>query len=141
MIQLRCYTGTENLKDSYKVREEVFVKEQGFTEEFDNIDKTCTHVVAYDFDNSIATGRVFVNRDGNYTLGRICVLKTYRKKGIGRQIIESLEKVAMEKGAKELHLGSQLQAKEFYEKLGYISIGELYYEEGCPHVHMVKKVL
>ncbi len=132
------YRNDENLKDCYSVREEVFIKEQRFTEEFDDIDYNCYHVVFYDQQKSIATGRLFIDENGKYTLGRICVLSAYRKKRYGQQVIHALETMAKQLGAKETHLGAQLDAKEFYKKLGYCEHGEIYYDQHCPHIHMIK---
>ena len=35
-------------EDAAKIRTEVFVEEQGFSNEFDDTDKVCTHIVFYD---------------------------------------------------------------------------------------------
>ncbi|MFV0479450.1 MAG: GNAT family N-acetyltransferase [Anaerorhabdus sp.] len=141
MIQFKFYKNDENLEDGYQVREAVFVREQGFKDEFDEIDYCCTHVVLYDGEKSVATGRVFTNESGEMTLGRICVLNDYRGQGCGALIIEKLEEKARELGAKEVHLGAQEHALGFYQKLGYEVIGEGYDDQGSPHRHMIKKLL
>ncbi len=142
MITYKFYQGKEKYEDCFFVRNEVFVKEQGFSLEIeqDDIDSICTHVVFYDENNPIATGRIFDNSEGEYTLGRICVLASHRGKGFGAQVIHTLEDKAKEFGAVETHLGAQLQALSFYQQLGYQEVGELYYEEDCPHIHMIKKL-
>ena len=38
---------TELPKESYEIRKKVFVEEQGFKNEFDDIDKSSTHLVLY----------------------------------------------------------------------------------------------
>ena len=43
-------------------------------------------------------------------------------------------------GFKTCSLSAQVQAKPFYESLGYRAEGEEYLDEGCPHV-MMRKVL
>ncbi|MDE6869430.1 MAG: GNAT family N-acetyltransferase, partial [Clostridia bacterium] len=63
------------------IRIEVFVKEQGFEEEFDNVDNYATHVVAFDGGRAIATCRYFC-QDGYYLIGRIAVIKEYRGSGL-----------------------------------------------------------
>ncbi len=142
MITVKFYHGKETFDDCFHVRYEVFVLEQGFSLEIeqDHIDDTCTHVVFYNSNLPIATGRFFINDQGEYTLGRICVLKDYRKDGLGKKVIEALEAKAKEEGATQTHLGAQIQALDFYKKQGYREVGEIYYEEGCPHRHMIKDI-
>ena len=70
-------------EESVLIREEVFVKEQGFTEEFDTVDRRAAHLVAYD-DSGVPVGtcRVFASdSDKIYYLGRLAVLKNFRNKG------------------------------------------------------------
>ena len=52
--------------------------------------------------------------------------------------IESLLKAAKEKGAEEMMLHAQCQAKGFYEKAGYRAYGEIEDDQGCPHIWMRK---
>lgn len=74
-------------------------------------------------------------------LGRMAVKKTMRGKGIGAMVVRQAEKWLIEKfrGYEKLQefsivLSSQMQAKSFYEKIGYVSQGEPYDEEGMLHI-------
>ena len=61
-----------------EIRIEVFVKEQGFLEEFDMIDGTSTHFLVFDGKRTVATCRVFqAESAGSYILGRLAVRKEY----------------------------------------------------------------
>ena len=52
------YEGIPNY--AKEVRQKVFVDEQGFHNEFDDIDETATHIVMFDEDKiPIATCRIF----------------------------------------------------------------------------------
>lgn len=75
-----------------EIREAVFIEEQGFESEFDEIDNTAVHFVLFDEDESpIATCRVFWNNQMNaYTLGRLAVIKECRGKNIGSLIVTPL---------------------------------------------------
>ena len=57
--------------DSKKIREEVFVIEQGFSEEFDTVDNRAIHFVAYDgLKAPMGTCRIFTEEsDKIYYLG------------------------------------------------------------------------
>ncbi len=126
--------------EAIEIRNEVFVEEQGFKEEFDSFDETATHIVGFINSKSVATSRIIQNLDGSFLIGRIAVRKDYRKKGLGAEIIEFSEKLIKEKGGKIIYIHAQLQAKGFYEKLGYFPFGDEDEDEGCPH-QMMKKVL
>ena len=90
--------------DSRYIREKVFIEEQGFKEEFDAIDDFADTLVLYDGNNPVATGRVYeLDTPHSFKLGRIAVMKPYRKSGLGREIIALLEKHAMDKGANAIY--------------------------------------
>ena len=126
--------------DSRDIREAVFVQEQGFNEEFDTVDLSAYHFVAYDEKgNPLGTCRIFTESDPEvYYLGRLAVIKDARAKGVGRHLIKCAEQKAIEMGAFEIQLHSQCRARTFYEKCGYIAYGEIEFDEGCPHIWMKK---
>ena len=127
-------------EDIIYIRSEVFIKEQGFKEEFDTIDKHCHFALISIDQKAVACGRTYLKSDGVYAIGRVAVLKSYRKQYLGSQIIDALEKRIIELGGKEIVLSAQLQAQSFYEKLGYLAIGEPYLDEHCLHIQMIKKL-
>lgn len=137
-MQVKWLKGTDNLADAYLVRFKVFVEEQNVPSdiEIDDIDAIAHHVVVYKDDTPVGTGRVF-EQDGRYYLGRIAVLKEYRKQHIGSLIVDLLLHKAFELGAMEVHIHAQTSALEFYKKLGFIPYGEPYDEAGIEHVSMV----
>lgn len=122
------------------IRETVFIHEQGFVDEVDDIDSTATHLVLYDEnDRPIATCRVFKNVDkDSFILGRFCVLKEFRGRGIGKALLFDAEKIVINLGGKVLSLHSQYSAKDFYKKLDYIEIGQADFEQGCKHIWLKK---
>ncbi|MFQ9985779.1 MAG: GNAT family N-acetyltransferase [Lachnospiraceae bacterium] len=127
-------------KEAYEIRKEVFVEEQGFDHEFDNIDKTAKHLVAYDGEIPVATCRFFHLSNQKYVIGRIAVRKQYRGKHIGSYLLRSAEDTIKQLGGTEIRLHAQEKVKTFYEKQGYCSCGEIDFDESCPHVWMYKKL-
>jgi len=131
------------LHEARLIRTAVFVEEQGFQEEFDSSDESSYHLVIFDNDMPVATGRLLVSREAagdRCRLGRIAVIKPERGKNIGFLVMNALEDKARGLGAAELTLGAQKQAEGFYRKAGYKAYGEEYLEEGCPHVNMKKNI-
>ena len=122
------------------IRNEVFVKEQGFQEEFDEADETALHIVGFIDNISVATSRIIKHPDETYMIGRIAVRKSYRGLGLGAEIIKAAEKIISERGGRTVYIHAQTRVVPFYEKQGYFPIGFSDEEEGCPH-EMLKKHL
>ena len=83
-----------SLPDSAReIREKVFISEQGFTQEFDDIDEAAVHLVMFDENVPAATCRIFKgDEQGLYVLGRLAVVKEYRGKQLGLALIKEAEK-------------------------------------------------
>ena len=97
--------GSEDIAEAKQVRQAVFVEEQGYTpeQEFDATDALSWHVVALDEETPVGTGRLYV-QDGQYCIGRLCVLPEYRGQGIGEAMVGLLIDRAMMIGAPGLHV-------------------------------------
>ena len=117
-----------------QIRIEVFVQEQGFHYEIDDVDKIATHFVAFEAETPIATCRVYFNTQLNaYMVGRISVRKAFRGQNIGKQLLQAAEAFVKEKGGEKLVLLAQCRALPFYQNCGYVEYGEITYDEDCPH--------
>ena len=138
-MEVKFFKGLNS--DSKSIREDVFVKEQHFINEFDELDSYVDTMVIYDNNLPIATGRLYEIDATNkvFKLGRIAVIKKYRKQGIGRIVLHNLENKAKELGAKSYYLSAQVVAVPFYNKCGYIEYGKTYYEEHIEHISMKKQ--
>lgn len=137
-----CYFRTYyTLSDDAKfIRETVFMKEQGFVNEFDEKDVVAKHIVLYNDENKpIATCRYFLNKEGTVCfVGRIAVLKEFRQKSYGAVMLREAEQQIKNTGVKEIRLAAQVRVKGFYEKSGYSAMGKEFLEEHCPHIWMYK---
>lgn len=137
-------TLVSDLKQAFTIRKEVFVKEQGVPiedefDEFDTLNGLSEHILVYYNEQPVGTGRVrWV--DGIGKLERICILKPYRKFGLGKVIINALEEIAEEKGVSLVKLHGQTQAEGFYKKLGYQTSSSMFIEDGIPHILMIKEL-
>lgn len=123
------------------IREEVFVKEQGFLNEFDETDSIAVHVVFYVEDKPAAVCRFYPGEgEGEYIVGRIAVRKDYRGRNLGRYIMQTLEEIISSRGGRRIVLSAQVRVRGFYEKSGYTALGEPYLDEYCEHIHMEKEL-
>ena len=132
--------GLDKLPQCKIIREEVFIKEQKFENEFDDIDSYAYHELILINDKPIATARIFQEENGSYHLGRVCVIKEFRGQNLGKALLYNMESYAKMLGAKEMCLSAQTRAKDFYKKCGYIEYGEEFYDEYCPHINMKKSL-
>ncbi|WP_165251611.1 GNAT family N-acetyltransferase [Adlercreutzia sp. ZJ304] len=133
-----------------EVRERVFMQEQGFKNEFDEIDsdRRCIHICAYENDSLVGCSRIFPsemepNTDtikGKWVFGRLAVLPEYRKGGRGSEILAESERAAKNAGATEIHLHAQCSAMPFYERSGYAAYGPVEFDEHVEHRWMSKKL-
>ena len=136
--------------DAALVRTKVFLDEQGFQEEFDDldIDPRMVHLCAYGDGELLGCARLFPSamesgveaRPDRWILGRLAVLASGRKTGTGSKLMAEAERIACDHGAAEMHLHAQLQAQPFYERLGYAAYGPVELDEHVEHQWM-KKVL
>lgn len=134
-----CWTkGKKGSDDAFFIRTRVFIIEQGYTMEFDDLDEASWHLTVYDGEEPIAAARTFPNEDGSWQIGRVCVLEEYRGKRIGELVVKTVEEKLCSLNVPEARLSAQTRAKGFYRKLGYAESGPEYADEGCPHIGMSK---
>jgi predicted GNAT family N-acyltransferase len=126
--------------DIRTIRDQVFLIEQQVPphEELDDRDAVCLHVVVYESDVPVGTGRLDVEKGGK--IGRIAVLSEHRCRGIGRQIMQALVDAATERQLDRIWFHAQLSAVPFYERLGYQPCGEEFVEAGIPHILMQRQL-
>ncbi len=138
-MEIRTYTALP--EEAKAIRLAVFWEEQGFVKEFDAVDDVATHLVAFEGDTAVGTCRYYeTEAAGTYVIGRIAVLRSLRGKGLGGTLVREAEAQIKERGGKLAHIGAQVQAIPFYEKIGYAPVGERYMDEHVPHQGMEKEL-
>ena len=122
----------DHITDEIKqIRIDVFMKEQGFEDEFDEIDETAKFVLLSIDGKPAGTCRYFPSDvAGDAHIGRMAVRKLYRGQHLGTKIMMAAENAIRRDGYKTCS----------YESLGYKAEGEEYLDEGCPHI-LMRKVL
>jgi predicted GNAT family N-acyltransferase len=141
MADVRIVSTAGERDDAVGVRIAVFVDEQGIPreEELDEYDAVAVHCVAYEAGSPAGAGRL-VLMDGYGKIGRMAVLSRHRGCGIGAAVLEALEREGASRGIVLLKLSAQLSASGFYERAGYVPVGDVYDEVGIPHLAMEKRV-
>ncbi len=118
---IKTVVSIEELMEAIAIRKSVFVEEQGISPEldFDNKEMLSQHVLVYLGKRPVATGRLYMDKEKEGHLSRIAVVKNFRSKGLGKLIVEKLERIAKSKNIKRVYLHPHLHLKKFYEDLGY----------------------
>ena len=118
------------------IRFEVFVREQRVPEEIelDEMDARSLHAIAFEEAKAIGTGRLLP--DGH--IGRMAILKEWRRRGVGAAILKALMEAAERRGDHEIALSAQLHAVNFYRAHGFDTVGDVYEEAGIAHQAMVR---
>lgn len=130
------------LEDAQEVRCRVFIEEQGISreEELDGLDMSSEHIIAYADNVPVGTVRIRYKGGVKAKLERVAVLRSYRGRGIGREIVEASMGLARANGAAEAVLGAQQAAIRFYERLGFHQTGEPFEEAGIPHIALTREL-
>ena len=140
--------------EAVEIRENVFVKEQGFEKEFVEIDEKAIHLVMFDehLQKPVVTCRIYKgSKPGEFILGRLAVISECRGMNLGSDMIPrdvkpgkiidgARQLVVREKGGKSISLHAQCRVRAFYEKLGFCGYGVEDEDEGCPHCWMKKQL-
>ncbi len=134
-MRVRTADFANDYADLRRIRFAVFVDEQRVPEELelDDRDPHCTHVLALDdAGTAIATGRI----DADGKIGRVAVLKSARRTGAGRAVMEELHRIARARSLTTVWCNAQTAAVPFYQRLGYTAAGPYFYEAGIEHIRM-----
>ena len=127
------------LYEIMQARAAVFVVEQECAyQDLDGVDKEAYHVYLREDGQMVAYLRVLDKgkRLDEVSVGRVISLK--RGLGLGKTLMQAGLQVAKEKfGAKIVKVGAQVQAKGFYESVGFRQVSGEYDEDGIPHIYML----
>lgn len=122
-----------------KLRCAVFVVEQESPyQEVDDADKEALHLWLRDEGGALAAyARVLPAGVTHETpsIGRVIAVS--RGTGAGRRIMEEAIRVAQDDlGADVITIEAQVQARGFYEKLGFVQTSDEFDDGGIPHIEM-----
>ena len=138
----KLVTSDVELQEALRVRRQVFVREQGILEDlvFDGHDREALHMVVKDGERVIGTARVQFLTDNQAKLERMAVLERYRRKGIGREMLQFLDAVWKDKQVRQVIIHAQLEVVPFYKLCGFGESGLPFREAGIKHIEMRKRL-
>ena len=140
-IIVRLARNLSERKEAFKVRYEVFTEEQKIDTklDFDGKDKDAKQVIAILDGKVIGTTRLrFIKK--KVKLERLAILKVYRGKGYGKDIMDYVVKYSRLKKTPEITFHSQYYAREFYSKCGFSERGDPFDEANIKHIEMFMRL-
>lgn len=129
---------TQDIATCLALRQTVFIDEQGVSvaDERDGRDGEAHHILAMLEGRPVGCARIlFKGETGK--IGRVCVLKEGRGKGIGAALVRAcVDHITTLPGMARAELGAQTHAIGFYTALGFTAYGPEYDDAGIPHRDM-----
>ena len=132
----------EELYELLSLRQTIFVVEQkSWYLDADGLDSCSLHLLVKLNDILLGYLRLLPPKVKYDTpsIGRIAILENYRGNKIGSRLVkEGMQKRSETFSTHSLTISAQEYLIKFYEAHGFKVFGEVYDEDGIPHVQMVK---
>lgn len=130
------------LYDMLRLRSDVFVVEQNCPYlDLDNKDQKSFHLLYY-VDNELAGVTRLLPTGLSYneiSIGRVVIARSHRGLGLGAKLMEASITGCEEKfGKGPIRISAQYHLSKFYQSLGFVEQGEVYDEDGIPHIGMLR---
>lgn len=87
--------------------------------EQDDLEGQAIHIIAVEADKIVGCGRAHFNTVDEAQIRYMAIEKDWQGKGVGKLILNELERRVIEKGAKKIILHARENVVKFYEKAGY----------------------
>lgn len=131
------YNDKDLMAKAFEIRTKVFVNEQGVDAELemDNYDIIAHHYLVFIDNKYVATSR-WRETDKGIKLERFAVLKDYRNKGIGENMLKRVLDDVLSFD-KDIYLHSQADAINLYLRNGFVIVGDMFMEAGIKHYKMI----
>lgn len=120
-------------KDVYDLRKRVFSEEYGCPEagDEDRYDAMSVYALVYNEEGvPSGAGRLYIDEDGHFCIGRVGVLKEARGQGMGDLLMRMLLYRAQELNAPSVYLTAPVDTVAFFGKYGPEPYGEIVMDEG-----------
>jgi len=117
---------SEEFKKYFNSRWEILRKPWGHEKgsEVDDNENISLHVMAIEGDDVVGIGRLTYFRNGEGQIRYMGVKDDFRKKNVGKMLLEYLENEARDMGLERIFLNSRDSAYLFYSKMGYKAEGK-----------------
>lgn len=128
-----------------QARQAVFVLEQRcLYQDLDEADPDCSHLCAWSSseDGSLLAYSRIVPPGVKYddpSIGRVLTTASARGTGLGRALVaRAVATCETQFPGQDIRIGAQDYLRAFYAAFGFEPVGEIYDEDGIPHIEMVR---
>ena len=137
-VRIKRISSQRELVQAFAIRIRVFVQEQRVPAEIelDRDDQLAVHFLALVSGKAVGTARVVMSH-GRAKIGRMAVLKSYRRRGVGARLLKHAIATANRLNAPQIYLNAKVPVIGFYERMGFRAVGPVFDEAGIPHRKMV----
>jgi predicted GNAT family N-acyltransferase len=134
--------GSKQYQQMVKLRDDILRKPLGLSFTPEELEKEKDHLLigAYEDDNLLACCMLVEENPGTVRLRQMAVLNNLQGKGIGKALMIFAENLARDRGYKKISMHARKNAIGFYEKMGYVRVGDEFEEITIPHYLMEKKL-
>lgn len=148
-LEIIAASDTEILEQCLKVRNDVFTVEKNVpksieVDEYDCLTEECDHFLIRFCDNNAGAFRCLHCCDeingAVIKIQRFCIYASFRKTGLGRAVMDFVERYYRQKGVKKIILDAKFEVNGFYQKCGYHIVSDVFTEAGIKHVKMEKNI-
>src|SRR5262245_64492617 len=119
-VKIERVTSQRELAQAFAIRVRVFVKDQMVPAEIelDDDDRRAVHFLASVGRKAVGTARVVLSH-GHAKIGRMAVLKSHRRKGVGTILLKRSIVAAKRLRARRIYLHAQVAVIGFYQRMGF----------------------
>lgn len=133
--------GSIEYEQELELRELILRKPLGLSIKNDDLssEKAFSHYGVFIENNKLAACLILIKKDNQtYQIKQMAVDSSIQGRGIGKQLMEFVEKDVVQAGGKKILLNARKVATNFYKELGYQETGEEFTEVTIPHITMTK---
>ena len=134
---------SSDYKKSVTIREEILRNPLGLSFLKEELEREASdiHFAGFSGETMIGTLVLSPQNDETIRMRQVAVHSDYQKRGIGKQLVEFSEKVAIDQGYKKMILHSREDVIPFYTKLNYTVFGDRFESVSLPHFCMERQLV
>jgi ElaA protein len=141
-FELRAFDdlSPRELHDALALRQRVFVVEQAcLYQDVDGKDPNALHLLGRDETSALVAYARILPPGARFdvaAIGRVVVAPEHRGQGLARTLMLEAIRIARDHHGPRVALSAQAHLEAFYASLGFVRVGDVYDEDGIPHVDM-----
>ena len=122
------------LEEAYRIRHEIFVREQKLFQHTDRdaFDRRAVHIVAFMDDEMVGTVRIYEREKDTWYGGRLAVKKGYRGR-VGALLVKKAVETVKARKAQRFLAYIQLPSVSFFKRNRWKAVGDVTPYHGVPH--------